>query len=113
MSFIQQYANYSNATNVMMLITTLRSYTLHFELEQDESYSWGTPFNRIFVIDWCPNLTDVQETRKEMEMLVVTMQPSTVNTCKELLQNPLVNSSHESMSGLSDEPLQECLNELL
>jgi len=32
---------------------------------------------------------------------------------EELLQNPLVNSSHELTSGLSDEPLQECLNELL
>jgi len=32
---------------------------LCFELEQEEKYSWGNPFNLIFIIDWCTTLTNV------------------------------------------------------
>jgi len=46
-------------------------------------------------------------------MLKVTIQPSTLKPCEELLPNPLLNSSHESMSKIYAELLQECLEQLL
>jgi len=41
---------------------------LWFELEEDDKYSWGTPFNGIFVIDRCPTLSCVEPTRNSLEI---------------------------------------------
>jgi len=81
---------------------------LQFELEQDEKYSWGTPFNGIFFIDQCPTLNVVENSSNVLELDKDTAS-LTLNPLEEVMQNSLVNSSYDLTEQISAEPLLEIL----
>ncbi len=76
-------------------------------MEEDDKYSWGTPFNGIFVIDRCPTLSCVEPTRNSLEIEKVR-GPSIMQPVEEVMQSSLLVSSHECAK-----LLQECLKGVL